>query len=103
MHSKSTLSRRIPTAMAVAATALLALPASGMAAETFGSRFANSPNSGACSGLMTTPCSYVSFIHPAVGTGDPYAGGAPNDGSSDGGPYLGATPNTASATAASAA
>lgn len=80
MHNKSTLSRRIPTAMAVAATALLALPASGIAAETFGSRFANSPNSGACSGLMTTPCSYVSFIHPAVGTGDPYAGGAPNDG-----------------------
>ena len=80
MHSKSRLSRRIPTAMAVAATALMALPASGMAAETFGSRFANSPNSGACSGLMTTPCSYVSFIHPAVGTGDPYAGGAPSDG-----------------------
>jgi hypothetical protein len=80
MHSKSTLSRRIPTALAVAATALLALPASGLAAETFGSRFANSPNSGACSGLMSAPCTYVSFIHPAVGTGDPYSGGAPNDG-----------------------
>jgi hypothetical protein len=80
MHSSSTLSRRIPTALAIAATALVALPASGMAAETFGSRFANSPNSGACSGLMSAPCTYVSFIHPAVGTGDPYAGGAPSDG-----------------------
>jgi hypothetical protein len=80
MFSKSTSSRRLPTALAVAATALLALPASGMAAETFGSRFANSPNDGACNGLMTTPCTYVSFIHPAVGTGDPYAGGAPSDG-----------------------
>lgn len=80
MHSKSSLSRRIPTALAVAATALLALPASGVAAEKFGSRFANSPNSGHCSGLMSAPCTYVSFIHPAEGTGDPYSGGAPNDG-----------------------
>jgi len=66
--------------MAVAATALLALPASGIAAETFGSRFANSPNSGACSDVISAPCTYVSFIHPAVGTGDPYSGGAPSDG-----------------------
>jgi hypothetical protein len=80
MHSKSTFSRRFPTATALAAVALLALPASGLAAETFGSRFANSPNSGACSGVMSAPCTYVSFIHPAVGTGDPYSGGAPNDG-----------------------
>jgi len=80
MHSKSTRSRRIPTAMAVAATVLMALPASGMAAETFGSRFANNPNSGACGELMSAPCTYVSFIHPAVGTGDPYSGGAPSDG-----------------------
>jgi hypothetical protein len=80
MHSKSTLSRRFPTATALAAAALLALPASGLAAETFGSRFANSPNSGACSDVMSAPCTYVSFIHPAVGTGDPYSGGAPSDG-----------------------
>lgn len=80
MHSRSTLSRRFPTAMAVAAAALLALPASGVAADKFGSRFANSPNSGACNGLMSAPCTYVSFIHPAEGTGDPYAGGAPRDG-----------------------
>jgi hypothetical protein len=80
MSRSSTLRRRIPTALAVAATALAALPASGLAAETFGSRFANSPNNGACSGLMSAPCTYVSFIHPAVGTGDPYAGGAPSDG-----------------------
>ncbi len=80
MHSKSTLSRRFPTATALAAAALLALPASGLAADTFGSRFANSPNSGACSDVMSAPCTYVSFIHPAVGTGDPYSGGAPSDG-----------------------
>jgi hypothetical protein len=80
MHSKSTLSRRFPTATALAAAALLALPASGLAAETFGSRFANSPNSGACSDVTSAPCTYVSFIHPAVGTGDPYSGGAPSDG-----------------------
>jgi hypothetical protein len=29
---------------------------------------------------MSAPCTYVSFIHPAEGTGDPYAGGAPSDG-----------------------
>lgn len=83
MHSRSTLSKRIPTAMAVAAAALLALPASGVAAETFGSRLVDSPNYGACSDPapeLTAPCSWVSYIHPAPGTGDPYAGGAPNDG-----------------------
>jgi hypothetical protein len=83
MHSRSTLSRRIPTALAVAATALLALPAAGVAAETFGSRLVDSPNYGACDdppAPLTAPCSWVSYIHPAAGTGDPYAGGAPNDG-----------------------
>jgi hypothetical protein len=83
MHSRPTLSKRIPTAMAVAAAALLALPASGVAAETFGSRLVDSPNYGACSDPapeLTAPCSWVSYIHPAPGTGDPYAGGAPNDG-----------------------
>ncbi len=83
MHSKSTLSRRIPTALAVAATALLALPASGMAAETFGSRLINNPNYGACTdppAPLTGPCSWVSYIHPSDPNGDPYAGGAPNDG-----------------------
>lgn len=83
MHSKSTLSRRLPTALAVAATALLALPASGMAAETFGSQLVNSPNYGACDDPptpLTAPCSWVSYIHPSAPNGDPYTGGAPNDG-----------------------
>jgi len=83
MHSRSTLRKRFPTALAVAATALLTLPASGVAAETFGSQLTNQPNYGACSDPppgLTGPCSWVSYIHPAPGTGDPYAGGAPNDG-----------------------
>jgi hypothetical protein len=83
MHSKSTLSRRFPTALAVAATALLALPASGMASETFGSRLVNSPNYGSCDDTpspLTAPCSWVSYIHPSAPDGDPYTGGAPNDG-----------------------
>ena len=81
MHSKPTPSRRFPTALAVAAAALLALPASGMAAETFGSQLTNSPNYGACSDKdLPAPCSWVSYIHPSAPNGDPYAGGAPNDG-----------------------
>lgn len=83
MHSRSTLSKRIPTAMAVAAAALLALPASGVAAETFGSRLVDSPNYGKCDdppAPLTAPCSWVSYIHPSAPNGDPYAGGAPNDG-----------------------
>jgi hypothetical protein len=83
MHSRPTLSRRIPTALAVAATALLALPASGTAAETFGSRLVDTPNYGKCSdppAELTAPCSWVSYIHPSAPDGDPYAGGAPNDG-----------------------
>jgi hypothetical protein len=83
MHSRPTLSKRLPTALAVAAATLLTLPASGMAAETFGSRLVDTPNYGACDdppAPLTAPCSWVSYIHPAAGTGDPYAGGAPNDG-----------------------
>ncbi|HEX2071853.1 MAG TPA: hypothetical protein VHF90_09435 [Thermoleophilaceae bacterium] len=81
MSRKPTLSRRIPTAVAVAAGALLALPASGMAAETFGSQLTNSPNYGACADKdLPAPCSWVSYIHPSAPNGDPYAGGAPNDG-----------------------
>jgi hypothetical protein len=57
----------------------MALPAAGSAAETFGSRFKNNPNYGACDAL-TAPCTYVSFIHPADPDGDPYSGGAPRDG-----------------------
>jgi len=80
MHSKSTLRKRFPTALAVAATTLLALPASGVAAETFGSQLTNSPNYGACADAgLTAPCTWVSHNHP-TSTGDPYTAGAPNDG-----------------------
>ena len=81
MSSRSTFSRSLPTAVAVAATALLALPASGLAAETFGSQLVNSPNYGACADKdLPAPCSWVSYIHPSAPNGDPYAGGAPNAG-----------------------
>lgn len=81
MSRNSTLGRRLPTAVAVAATALLALPASGTAAETFGSQLTNSPNYGACADKdLPAPCSWVSYIHPSAPNGDPYAGGAPSDG-----------------------
>lgn len=66
---------RMNTALALAAGTLLALPASGMAADSFGSRLLNEPaNSAECS---TPPCTYVSYIHPSDPNGDPYSGGSP--------------------------
>jgi hypothetical protein len=71
--------KRLLTA-ALAVAGLLALPAAGYAATTFGSRLNNEPaNSGECVPL-STPCTLVSFIHPSDPNGDPYSGGAPNDG-----------------------
>lgn len=61
------------------ALALLALPAVGSAAETFGSRLLNAPNYGGCADV-TAPCTYAAYIHPSDPDGDPYAGGAPSDG-----------------------
>lgn len=81
MHTRTRLNRRLSTPLVLAATALLALPASGVAAETFGSQLANSPNYGACADKdLGAPCSWVSYIHPSAPNGDPYAGGAPTDG-----------------------
>jgi hypothetical protein len=71
--------RRLLTSLILAASALLALPASGMAAETFGSRLLNEPTDGGCK-TLTPPCTYVSYIHPSDPDGDPYSGGAPRDG-----------------------
>jgi hypothetical protein len=69
---------RIPTALAIAAGALLAAPAAGMASDTFGSRLLNEPaNSSEC---PSSPCTLVSYIHPSAPNGDPYSGGAPSDG-----------------------
>lgn len=70
---------RLATAFVLAATALLALPATGTAAETFGSRLLNQPTDGGCK-TLTPPCTYVSYIHPSDPDGDPYSGGAPRDG-----------------------
>ncbi|HYI36349.1 MAG TPA: hypothetical protein VEX39_07085 [Thermoleophilaceae bacterium] len=68
----------INTALALAAGTLLALPASGLAADSFGSRLLNEPaNSAECD---SPPCTFVSYIHPSNPNGDPYAGGAPVDG-----------------------
>jgi hypothetical protein len=65
---------------AVAAAAMLALPAAGDAAVNFGSRLNHNPaNSGECDGLLT-PCTMVAYIHPSDPNGDPYSGGAPVDG-----------------------
>jgi hypothetical protein len=80
MHSRTPLRKRLPAAMALAAVALLALPASGMAADTFGSRLLNEPTDGGCKTPVTPPCTYVSYIHPSDPDGDPYSGGAPKDG-----------------------
>jgi hypothetical protein len=65
--------------LAAVAAGMLALPAAGRAATTFGSRLNHEPaNSGECMQPPTPgPCSLVSFIHPIDPNGDPYSGGAP--------------------------
>lgn len=76
--TSSAHTRRLTTALALTAGALLALPASGMAADSFGSRLLNEPaNAAECD---TPPCTFVSYIHPSDPNGDPYAGGSPVDG-----------------------
>ena len=75
--SNRTHLKRMTTALALTAGTLLALPASGMAADTFGSRLLNEPaNASECPGT----CTLVSYIHPSDPNGDPYAGGSPVDG-----------------------
>src|SRR4051794_9979851 len=59
------------------AVGLLAMPAAGHAATTFGSRLNHDPaNSGECAS-PPAPCTLVSFIQPSPPNGDPYSGGAP--------------------------
>lgn len=73
------LPKRWLTAALVVA-GLLALPATGYAATTFGSRLNQEPaNSGECAALLT-PCTLVALIQPSDPNGDPYSGGAPSDG-----------------------
>ena len=69
--TRTTHIKRMSTALALTAGALLALPASGMAADSFGSRLLNEPaNAAECD---TPPCTYVSYIHPSDPNGDPYS------------------------------
>ena len=76
--TRTTHLKRMSTALALTAGALLALPASGMAADSFGSRLKNAPaNSAECD---SPPCTFVSYIHPSDPNGDPYSGGSPVDG-----------------------
>jgi hypothetical protein len=65
--------------LAAVAAGMLALPAAGHAATTFGSRLNHEPaNSGECASPPDPgQCTLVSFIHPADPNGDPYSGGAP--------------------------
>ncbi|HEX6584162.1 MAG TPA: hypothetical protein VF056_11225 [Thermoleophilaceae bacterium] len=67
------------TALAAVAAGMLALPAAGQAATTFGSRLNNDPaNAGECANPPDPgTCTLVSFIHPSDPNGDPYSGGAP--------------------------
>jgi hypothetical protein len=76
--TRTTHLKKMSTALALTAGALLALPASGMAADSFGSRLKNAPaNSAECD---SPPCTFVSYIHPSDPNGDPYSGGSPVDG-----------------------
>lgn len=75
--SRTPHTHRMNTALALAAGALLVLPASGMASDSFGSRLKNAPaNASEC----PATCSLVSYIHPSDPNGDPYSGGSPVDG-----------------------
>jgi hypothetical protein len=68
--------------LAAVAAGMLALPAAGQAATTFGSRLNHDPaNSGECASPPDPgQCTLVSFIHPTDPNGDPYSGGAPVSG-----------------------
>ncbi len=70
------------TALIAVAAGMLALPAAGQAATTFGSRLNHDPaNAGECASPPDPgTCTLVSFIHPTDPNGDPYSGGAPMNG-----------------------
>jgi hypothetical protein len=69
------------TAAAVAVAALLALPATGNASESFGSLLKHSPANGSdqCVETVTGPCTLVGWINPND-AGDPVTSPAPADG-----------------------
>ena len=69
------------TAAAVAIAAVLALPATGNASESFGSLLKHSPANGSdqCVETVTGPCTLVGWINPND-AGDPVTSPAPADG-----------------------
>jgi len=69
------------TALAVAIAAMLALPATGNASQTFGSLLKNNPANGSdqCVEDVPGPCTLVAYINPND-AGDPVASPAPADG-----------------------
>jgi hypothetical protein len=69
------------TALVVAVTGVLALPATGQASDTFGSLLKNAPANGPdpCVEGMPGPCTLVGYIHPND-AGDPVTSPAPYDG-----------------------
>ncbi len=69
------------SAAAVAIAAVLALPATGNASESFGSLLKNSPANGSdpCVETVTGPCTLVAWINPND-AGDPVTSPAPADG-----------------------
>jgi hypothetical protein len=77
--------KRLATTAAILSSCLLLLPASGQAAQIFGSRLKGAPseetpNTGQCTGTLGGPCTIVAYIHPTDPKGDEYSGGAPSDG-----------------------
>jgi hypothetical protein len=75
------LRSRRSLALALAVTGLLCAPASGQAAQTFGSLLKNSPANGPdpCVDTAPGPCTLVAYINPND-NGDPVTSPAPADG-----------------------
>ena len=70
MHPTSTPRKRLTTATALAAGALLALPASGMAAQSFGSGLGHAPANGPMECVaLPAPCSFVAYLQSGNGDG----------------------------------
>src|SRR4051794_29212880 len=69
------------TAAAVAIAAMLALPATGNASQSFGSLLKNNPANGSdqCVEDVPGPCTLVAYINPNA-AGDPVTSPAPSDG-----------------------
>jgi hypothetical protein len=70
MHPRTAHRKRLATATALAAGALLALPASGMAAQSFGSGLGNGPANGPMEcAAPPVPCTFVAHLQSGNGDG----------------------------------